>query len=102
MLALLLVSGVAELAAWEGALPAARGNRPDNARGAAVQTTQLLTTPLPITRTTLLPLMARTGLLLPPALSPPVPVAVTEPFDVESVRAALAAEGKELGLARIG
>src|SRR5690606_3719998 len=68
----------------------------------AAQITQPLTTPLPITRTTLLPLMSRMGLLLPPPLPPPVPVAVTEPLDVESVRAALAAEGKELGLARIG
>jgi len=96
---LLVVSGVAELAAWEGAPPPARGSRPVDQ---AAQITQPLTTPLPITRTTLLPLMSRMGLLLPPPLPPPVPVAVTEPLDVESVRAALAAEGKELGLARIG
>lgn len=97
---LLALTGVADLAAWEGAIRSARGANP--VRGIeSAQTTQPLTTPLPITTTVLLPLLARTG-PLPPPLPPPVPVAVTESFDVESVRASLHAKGKALGLARIG
>jgi hypothetical protein len=98
VLGLLVLSGVADLAAWEGGPAAARGNQ----RATAFQHTRALTEPVTATSAILVPLLANSALFLPPPLPPPVPVAMTEPFDVESVRAALDAAGKELGLPRIG
>jgi hypothetical protein len=66
-----------------------------------LRSAQVVTVPL-TTTTTLLPLIANGAIILPPPLPPPVPVSVTAPFDVEGVRLALEADGKELRLARIG
>jgi hypothetical protein len=96
---LLLLAVVADLAAWEGATAMAHDLHP--APGDPAWAGIVVTGPVTTTHTTLLPLLAHSA-PLPPPLPPPVPVAVTEPFDVDSVRAALEAEGKELGLARIG
>ncbi len=98
LLGIAMLAGAARLSAWQGP----PGDVPPAAASALeLRPSQLVTVPLTST-TTLLPLIANGAVVLPPPLPPPVAISTTTPFDVESVRAALEAEGKELRLARIG
>jgi hypothetical protein len=98
VLGITMLAGIAVSAAWEGG----RATMPLEA-GTSHSARSSLPVTLPLTTSlTLLPLIANGSIILPPPLPPPVPVAVTTPIDVDSVRAALQADGKELRLARIG